>query len=295
MYNKQKHIEGYRRWLELMNYVRSSIDYGPVRLADFLAWMEAHGATQVDQITGSKVRQFFEELAGRKSKTTGEVLSLATQRNYLTTVNRFARYLRQTGQGNIEVPVHFKGQAQKPAVVLTEKEIGRLYRQCDDSLLGIRDRALLAVFYGCGVRRNEAVHLKIKDVLPHRSVLYVRKGKGYKERYVPMVGQVKADIIDYLATARPMLMGRQIHEAFFVGIHGKPLGASSLYERFKKLLRLAGIEKKAGLHTLRHSIATHLLTGGMKLSQIARFLGHSSLESTQVYTHLTAEVLAKED
>lgn len=295
MYNKQKHIEGYRRWLELMNYVRSSVDYGPVRLADFLAWMEAHGPTRVDQITGNKVRRFFEELAGRKSKTTGAVLSLATQRNYLTTVNRFARYLRQTGQGNIEVPVHFKGQAQKPAVVLIEKEIGRLYRQCDDSLLGMRDRAMLGVFYGCGVRRNEAVHLKVKDVLPHRSVLYVRKGKGYKERYVPMVGQVKGDIIDYLATARPMLMGRQVHEAFFVGIHSKPLGASSLYERFKKLLRSAGIEKKAGLHTLRHSIATHLLTGGMKLSQIARFLGHSSLESTQIYTHLTAEASAKED
>jgi len=206
MYSKQKHIEGYRRWLELMNYVRSSIDYGPVRLADFLGWMEAHGATQVDQITGSKVRQFFEELAGRKSKTTGAVLSLATQRNYLTTVNRFARYLRQTGQGNIEVPVHFKGQAQKPAVVLTEKEIGRLYRQCDDSLLGIRDRAMLAVFYGCGVRRNEAVHIEVKDVLPDRNVVYLRKGKGYKERYVPMVGQVKGDIIDYLVTARPMLI-----------------------------------------------------------------------------------------
>jgi len=206
MYNKQKHIEGYRRWLELMNYVRSSIDYGPVRLADFLGWMETHEANEVDQITGSKVRQFFEELAGRKSKTTGAVLSLATQRNYLTTVNRFARYLRQTGQGNIEVPVHFKGQAQKPAVVLTEKEIGRLYRQCDDSLLGIRDRAMLAVFYGCGVRRNEAVHIEVKDVLPDRNVVYLRKGKGYKERYVPMVGQVKGDIIDYLVTARPMLI-----------------------------------------------------------------------------------------
>lgn len=275
--------------------MRSSVDYDPVRLADFLGWMETHGITQAGQITGSKVRQFFEELAGRKSKTTGAVLSLATQRNYLTTVNRFARYLRQTGQGNIEVPVHFKGQAQKPVVVLTEKEIGRLYRQCDDSLLGLRDRAMLGVFYGCGLRRNEAVHIEIKDVLPDRNVLYIRKGKGYKERYVPMVGQVKGDIIHYLVTARPMLMDRQVHQAFFVGMHGKPLGASSLYERFKKLLRSARIEKKAGLHTLRHSIATHLLENGMPLSSIARFLGHSSLESTQIYTHLTAGALAKED
>jgi len=274
----------------MMNYVKSSIDYGPVRLNDFLAWMEENGVTEINQITGSKVKQFFEELSQRISKTTGEVLSIATLRNYLTTINRFARYLRQTGEGNIEVPIKFKGQAKKAIVVLTKEEINRLYQQCDDSLLGIRDRALLAVFYGCGVRRNEAVNIEIKDVLADRNLLYIRKGKGYKERYVPMVGKVRNDIINYVTTARPMMMGKEVHEVFFIGITGNPLGASSLYERFKKLLRKSGIEKKAGLHTLRHSIATHLLINGMKLSEIAKFLGHSSLESTQIYTHLKDEL-----
>ena len=287
---RKKYVEGYRRWLQMMNYVQSSIDYGPVRLNDFLEWMQVNEVTEIKQITGSKVKQFFEELSKRKSKTTGEVLSIATLRNYLTTINRFARYLRQTGEGNIEVPIKYKGQAKKVIVVLTKEEIKRLYQQCDDSLLGIRDRALLAVFYGCGVRRNEAVNIEIKDVLPDRNLLYIRKGKGYKERYVPMVGQVRNDIINYVTTARPMMMGKEVHEVFFIGITGKPLGASSLYERFKKLLRRSGIEKKAGLHTLRHSIATHLLVNGMKLSEIAKFLGHSSLESTQIYTHLKDEL-----
>jgi site-specific recombinase XerD len=286
MYRKEKYVEGYRRWLQLMHYDGSSIDYGPVRLDTFLTWMEARGAGQIDQITGRKVCQFFEQLSRRKSKTTGEVLSIATLRKYLTTINRFARYLRDSGQGNIEVPVRFRGQAKKAIVVLSEPEIGRLYRACTDSLLGIRDRAMLAVFYGCGLRRNEAVHLEVSDLLPDRNLLYIRKGKGYRERYVPLVGQVRKDLIEYLTTARPVLMGKEVHEVFFVGIHGRPLGASGLYERFKKLLRMAGVEKQAGLHTLRHSIATHLLTGGMPLSRIARFLGHRSLESTQIYTHL---------
>ena len=262
----------------------------PVRLNDFLEWMAANGVTEIKQITGNKVRQFFEELSQRKSQTTGEVLSIATLRNYLTTINRFARYLRQTGEGNIEVPIKFKGQAKKAIIVLTKEEINQLYQQCDDSLLGIRDRALLAVFYGCGVRRNEAVNIEIKDVLADRNLLYIRKGKGYKERYVPMVGQVRNNIINYVTTARPMMMGKQVHEVFFIGTTRKPLGASSLYERFKKLLKRSGIEKKAGLHTLRHSIATHLLINGMKLSEIAKFLGHSSLESTQIYTHLKDEL-----
>ena len=119
---RKKYVEVYRRWLQLMNYVQESIDYGPVRLNDFLEWMNERllleskmkydstlsertaeaGLTDINQITGSLVKQYFKELGQRKSKTTGEVLSISTLRNHLTTINRFARYLRQTGEGNIE-------------------------------------------------------------------------------------------------------------------------------------------------------------------------------------------------
>ena len=145
---------------------------------------------------------------------------------------------------------------------------------------------MLSVFYGCGVRRNEGVHIKVQDVLEHQNLLFIRTGKGYRERYVPMVGSVKKDIVDYLITARPMMMGSQKNEALFIGVNGRPLKGSSLYERLKKLVKKSRIKKKVGLHTLRHSIATHLLLNGMKLSEIAKFLGHQSLESTQIYTHL---------
>ena len=269
-----------------MNYVQTSINYGPTRLTHFLDFMEAQGVEELGQITGSKVQQFFEELSKRKSQITGEVLSLATLRNYLTTINRFARYLRQTGEGNIEVPVKFKGQ-HKPAIeVLTKLEIDRLYTACDDSLLGIRDRALLAVFYGCGARRNEGAHLEVRDILPDKNLLYIRQGKGYKERYVPMVGRVKKDMITYVTTARPMMSTAESKEHFFIGMTGKPLSKSGLYERYKNLKKKADITKPGGLHMLRHSIATHLLISGMGLSEIAKFLGHRSLESTQIYTHL---------
>lgn len=274
----------------MMNYIESSIKYDPVRLAEFLEWCEVQGCTSIEELTGDKVRQFFKHLEHRKNMRTGEVLSVATMRIYLTTLNRFSRYLRQSEKGNLEVPVKFKGKIERSITVLTMKEIDRLYEQCDDSLLGIRDRAMLAVFYGCGVRRNEAVHLEIKDVQPDRNLLYIRKGKGYKERYVPMVGQVRNDILNYITTARPMMRSRETKEELFIGITGKAIGGASLYGRLKKLVARAGIEKDAGLHTLRHSIATHLHKNGMKLSEIAKFLGHSSLESTQIYTHLKHEI-----
>jgi len=279
-------LEGFSRWLEVMNYDASSLRYAPVRLEEFLDWMKSSGVQSIEDITAQRVEGFFEALSTRKSKTTGQPLSLATRRNYLCTVNRFARYLRHSNQGNIPVTVCFRGEAQQPKVILSREEIEKLYRVMDDSLLGLRDRAMLAIFYGCGLRRNEAAQLEVKDIKPGRSLVHVRWAKGHKSRYVPMVGRVKADLLNYLLYARPMLMNRQVHQAFFTGINGRPLGKSALYERLKKLLRKAHIAKPVGLHSLRHSIATHLLENGMPLSSIARFLGHSSLESTQIYTHL---------
>ena len=290
MYSKRKLIAGFSSWLRLINYVQSSIDNDPKRLAVFLDWMSENGVKRIDDITGKKVKSFFEALAITKSNRTGKVLSLATQRNYLTTINRFAKYLRQSNQGSIEVPVKFKGKSNKRIELLKKQEMDVIYEQCDDSLLGIRDRAMLAVLYGCGVRRNEAEQIEIKDVLPDRNLLYIGHGKGGKQRYVPIVGKVKSDILIYMTTARPMLLGKQVNQSLFIGIRGMPLRGPDLYERFKKLLKKSGIKKKAGLHTLRHSIATQLLINGMSLKDISKFLGHSSLESTQIYTHLKHEI-----
>lgn len=290
MYSKEVLLVGFSRWLEVMNYEWTSVRYAPVRLEEFLDWMIAAGAGSIEDITAQRVEGFFDYLTRRKSKTTGEPLSLATQRNYLRTVNRFARYLRHSGQGNIPVAIHFRNEPVKPKVILSRSEVEKLYQITDDSLLGMRDRAMLAIFYGCGLRRNEAFHLEVKDILPDRSLVHVRRGKGHKSRYVPMVGKVKADLLNYLLYARPMLIGKQVHPMFFTGINGKPLGKTALYERLKKLLRKARIDKPVGLHSLRHSIATHLLQNGMALSAIARFLGHSSLESTQIYTHIRHEL-----
>lgn len=290
MYSKEKLVLGFSRWLEMMNYDKTSVKYGPVRLSDFIKWMQENEANQLHEISGKKVKEYFVDLAKRKSEKTGEVLSIATQRKYLTTIKRFSRYLLQTNQGQIEVPVTFKGQVKKSIEILSKEEIKKLYDQCDDSLLGLRDRAMLSVIYGCGLRRNEARNVCITDIWVDKNLLFVRDGKGGKQRYVPIVGQVKNDIVNYLNTARPMLVNKQIEKAFFIGIQGKPLSVSSLYERFKSLLYKSGISKKVGLHSLRHSIATHLLMSGMELKEIAKFLGHSSLESTQIYTHLKDEL-----
>ena len=131
----QRYIEGYRRWLELHNYVASSIQYDPVRIAEFLRQMELQGVSQIEEITSQKVEIFFDYLSKRKSKNTGDLLTLCTMRSYLTAVNRFARYLRDSGEGNIAINIKFKGSANSRSIVFSKAEIERLYQVTDDSLL----------------------------------------------------------------------------------------------------------------------------------------------------------------
>lgn len=288
-YSKNFLISGFKRWLELMNYAASSVYYDPRRISVFLDWMERKGVTSVEGITGEKIKAFFEDLRQQKNQRTGAALGLGTMRSYLTVINRFGRYIRQAGIGHLNVPITFKGNDAKAITVLTKKEITQMYDAVGDDLLSMRDRAMLGIYYGCGVRRKEGANLKMGDLFFDSNVLYIRKGKGNKERYVPMVGRVRKDLLQYIQIARPVLLGKSVHEYLFVAITGKALGSEALYGRFKKLLKKAGIKKTAGLHTLRHSIATHLLSSGMKLSDIAKFLGHRSLESTQIYTHIEDE------
>jgi integrase/recombinase XerD len=156
----------------------------------------------------------------------------------------------------------------------------------------------LSIFYGCGLRRNEVVHLDIKDIHFEKRVLHVRKGKGYKERMVPVTKQSLEHLQNYLYDARlyfmpakptPSFGGGKGEAAFLVTYSGKRLGGQQMLLRLKQLIQFTGnaelMQKNIHLHTLRHSIASHLLQNGMKLERIKDFLGHGSLDSTQIYTH----------
>ncbi|MEQ9006631.1 MAG: tyrosine-type recombinase/integrase, partial [Ekhidna sp.] len=142
------------------------------------------------------------------------------------------------------------------------------------------------------LRRSEGVALDVVDVNFDRSVLHVRKGKNYKERFVPVSKTNLKYLSDYIYDHRPELLKGSKSDALFIGSNTiKRMQGQSLFVRLKRLQYYTGnvdlIEKEIGLHTLRHSIATHLLKAGMKLESISRFLGHGSLESTQIYTHIT--------
>ena len=281
--------ESFGKWLQLLNFEQSTVKYAPRKVREFLAWLEGQQITELSNITKPVIEKYFEYLKERRNNRRKGKLSRNYLRTHITALRKLARYLRETGRESFEVDVHLPGKTRNIKTIFTQSEIKALYNACEGDVLGIRDRAMLAVYYGCGLRRNEGISLDVTDILTSKNLLFVSKGKNYKERYVPMTEAVKEDIQNYLDFARSMLLNKSTG-ALFLSTTGNRLITQSMATRLQKLKEKAGIDKEAGLHTLRHSIATHLLQSGMKLSQIKRFLGHSSMESTQIYTHLANEL-----
>jgi integrase/recombinase XerD len=284
---------GFENWLRVLGYAQTTVYGSPSLLKAFFYFLEERGITGVDQVNGQVMKDYLEYLQKRKNSKRGGGLSVNYILSNLTTLRRFSRYLQETHGISLEVPLRVKHEKHPQRVILTREEILRLYQSTDNTPLGYRDRAMLGVYYGLGLRRSEGIALDVKDVLLKKNLVYVRKGKNYRERYVPLSDAVRADFENYIFYARDRLTSRperKNNPALLVSEKGKRISGNTLIIRLQQLAEKAGIGKPVGLHTLRHSIATHLLSAGMSLEGISRFLGHSSLESTQIYTHLSTEM-----
>ena len=286
---------GYKEWLSILGYNAFNVYSMPTQVREFLHYLESKGTDNILQVDSDTVSHFFEYLKTRKKERSPGALSNNTLNIKLQAIKRFSDYLRNTGQRSFVVDIMALKQVFLPRVVLHRGEIAMLYHAAENTAYGMRDKAMMGIYYGCGLRRNEGLQLDLNDILFDRQLVYVRSGKNYTERYVPANEQVLQDINQYIQQARPSLLVRNDTEpALFIGQRGNRPEAQSLYLRLKKLQDNTGEvslqNKDIGLHTLRHSIATHLLMEGMKLERIAQFLGHKSIESTQIYTHLAHEL-----
>ena len=281
--------QGFAEWLSVLGYAPMSVTYMPRHLQEFLHHQEANGKYGLAQLTAGDATAFIEHQQTRTGIRTGRAFSAAHINKYIQVLHLFSNYIRQTGKSPVGFTVELLESGSPTPAWLTRSEIRRLYAACGEDVLGLRDKAMLSVFYGCGLRLQEGASLELSDILHDRKLLYVRRGKEYKERYVPMAEKSYQDIQVYIEQARPELLQRPCAALFLDANKGRPIHKQSLYLRIKALVRKAGITKDVGTHSLRHSIATHLLQSGMKLERIKEFLGHAALDSTQIYTHLINE------
>lgn len=288
--NYQHYVESYRQWLETLGYSKSTVYYSPRQLSEFLQWLEQKGISELQQINPEIIQAFFKELQQRKNRRKAGTISNNYINKHVTVLKSFSRCLRELYEITLPLESDYLPLHQKPISLLTKSEIKQLFEVTENTALGLRDRAMLSIYYGCGLRRTEGVQLNVLDINTKDNVLLVRKAKNGKQRLVPFTDNTKTELFNYLHYGRPLLDKQREGHAFFLSRRGNRINGTTLFERLKSLAKNAGIEKNVGLHTLRHSIATHLLQSGMKLEYISRFLGHNSLESTQLYTHIVNEM-----
>ncbi len=182
-------------------------------------------------------------------------------------------------------------RAKKLPQVLNYAEVQKLLAAPrGDEPTTLRDRALLEVMYACGLRASETIGLELGDVDLHEGFLRAR-GKGSKERLVPLGRQAIAAISAYLRGGRPKLIGERHEAKLFVNFRGGPLTRQGLYKIVQRNARTAGLAGQLSPHTLRHSFATHLLAGGCDLRAVQEMLGHADISTTQMYTHLSGDHL----
>ncbi len=296
-------IASFKEWLQMLGYSEQTVYQLPNYIQEFLFYAESKGYAGLHQINNDLIKEHYYKLKERSNKRRTGGLSNSYLNKHLQAFQKFGDYLRQNGrlilpkldiqseEDNTEI-IDILTQAEIK-LVFTATELPYEQRKNDKGIvyyeaMQMRDRAMLTAFYSCGLRRNEVYHLDMNDIIFEKAVLHVRMGKGYKERIVPITKPGLQCLENYLYDGRPYFCHDK-NEAFFVTHSGRRLGGTMMLRRLQQLIQLTGNatlqNKDIHLHTLRHSIATHLLQNGMKLERIKDFLGHSSLESTQIYTH----------
>ncbi len=220
-------------------------------------------------------------------------VAAATLQRKAACLRSFYRHLRREGllEHDPTADLRGPGKTQRLPKVLSREEIALLLSQPRGTEpLALRDRALLEVMYACGLRASEAIALETSDVDLDEGMLRAR-GKGSKERLIPIGRQAIAALRTYEQRGRRKLVGNRVQTRLLVNHRGGALTRQGLYKIVQGHARSAGLEQKMSPHTLRHSFATHLLAGGCDLRSLQEMLGHSDLATTQVYTHLSAEGL----
>ena len=217
----------------------------------------------------------------------------ATVQRKVACLRSFYRHLRRTGLLVDDPTAQLKAprQGRRLPKVLSRDQVALLLAAPRGTApAALRDRALLELMYACGLRASEAIDLQVADIDVEDGMLRAR-GKGAKERIVPVGSAATRAVAAYLRGGRPKLVGDRFEPHLFVNHRGARLTRQGLYKIVQRHAKTAGLADAMSPHTLRHTFATHLLAGGCDLRAVQEMLGHSDIATTQVYTHLSADRL----
>lgn len=297
--------KSFAEWLDILGYCEMSVYNLPHIIREFLHHLENLKIKNIRDLEQQHIKKYYEHICSRPNQHRGGGLSDKYILMQMQAIEKFLEYLHHKGVETVSgTGIRLTQPQRKEITVLTTEEIKMLFeateketsnpkqslpRDIGEANNG-RDKAMLVIYYSCGMRRNEGVNLSVDDINFDTRVLHIRKGKNYKERFVPFNKTNAKFLEEYIYDQRPRLIKSKKESSLFVSYGGRTTTGGTLLNRLKLLQQKTDDinlqQKIIGLHTLRHSIATHLLQAGMSLEKIARFLGHATMDSTQIYTHI---------
>ncbi len=298
--NYQTLITAYAKYLQTLGFAKSTVYNYPRFVASFLDYLQTKNIHHITLLNETIIKDYYTVLENATGKRTHKAFSTSYLNTNFLAIDKFLEFLHQQGMQSAPSPLKYTVEhyAQKKIVFLSIEQIKLLYNAIpliyNNYTMAEREprqacvRLVLDLCYGCGLRRSEALNLKINDINFDTKTIVVKQGKNYKDRLVPMSDGVYKTLQNFVYHHRKHFAKKR--EGFVYpytsDVMLKELGALIIF------CNDASIQQNPpSLHSLRHSIATHLLNKGMSIDNIARFLGHSSLESTQIYTHFTNDKL----
>jgi len=287
-------VPEFEKYMKTQNFTKRTIDTYLNNVDLFDRYLKQKDIRKLNDVTRDVVDQYQIDLTS-KNRYTKRYLSVTTQQIRLVSLITFFRFLNQKGYievnpiSHIELP---KTQRRPTSNYLSYKDIIMLIKAANtkDSL-GLRDRAILELLYSVGLRNTELRTLSVYDIDFENETIRIH-GKGGKDRIVP-IGKIALDYIqEYMEKSRPFLLKRnKPTQILFLSKRGNPLSIDTVVDIINRIKVKTDITKHIGAHTFRHSFATHLLLRGIDLRSLQELLGHNSIETTQLYTHVTLKDL----
>lgn len=288
-----RYMEEHFEWMLVTGYSADTVRARRQALRRFIAWADERGLNDPREIT-LPILERYQRYLFYYRKDDGRPLTVGMQGQYLAPLKTWFKWLSRQHHilanpaADLDLP---KQPKCLPRSVPSVEEVEAILREADPATpQGLRDRALLETLYATGLRRMELPGVALYDIDLNRGLLWVRHGKGNRQRVVPLGERAMAWLDKYLIEARPQLLVADT-EALFLTDYGDPVAPEYVATKVKRYMQFAGINKPGSTHLLRHACATHMLEGGADIRYIQEMLGHANLQTTEIYTHVSIDKL----
>lgn len=287
----QEEIRNYKIHLEILGYHKATITAKYLYLKGFFKWLEENKIFTLREIEAKNIAEYYKILQQKRNFKNGELLSKESINGRMRNLQKYFGYLLELGtlKKNPASGFIFPFEKQRSErIIFTQNQIQELYEKAKN----LQEINILNLAYGCGLRAGELVRINREDINLQENLVIVEKGKNNKRRIIPISEKIKENLQEFIFSIEK-------NKQLFTNIENRRMQITSFNRILKKLLCRTGFGKKftklelqkIGIHTLRHSIATHLLENGMKLEQVQYFLGHNQIETTEIYTHINQQQL----